>query len=252
MREFWFDSAGTKLFAVESGEGRPIILIHGGLATHLACRAFGAPLDARYRVITPDLRSSGRSVFHGPLSWDLLADDVAALVRALGVERAVIGGVSMGAAVATRAALRHPDVVDKLLILSPAYAGAELGLTETQQAAMRAMDAVGSRAPAEGVEVLLPLFDALPEAIRERAKRNIPTYDARSVAATTAFMASLVQPFERGSELQQIVAPTLLVPGLDATHPPQAAEIFRMNLQNCTVVVADPTRYAEVIATFVD
>ena len=47
MREFLFDSAGTKLFAVESGEGVPIILIHGGLANHLACRVFAAPLTLR-------------------------------------------------------------------------------------------------------------------------------------------------------------------------------------------------------------
>lgn len=252
MREFFFDDAGTKLFAVESGTGRPIVLLHGGLATHLACRVFGAPLDAQYRLITPDLRGSGRSVFHGPLSWDLLADDVAALVRACGYERAVIGGVSMGAAVATCVALRHPEVVEKLLILSPAYGGSELGLTAAQQAAMHAMNAAGSRAPAEGIEVLLPLFDALPEAIRERAKRLIPTYDARSVAATTAFMASLVQPFERGAMLQQIVAATLVLPGVDPTHPREAADVYRVNVKNCTVVDAEPMRYADVIASFVE
>lgn len=251
MREFWFDSADTKLFAVESGEGRPIILIHGGLATHLACRVFATPLANRYRLVTPDLRGSGRSVFRGELTWDLLADDVAALVRALGVDRAVIGGVSMGAAVATRAALRHPEIVDKLVILSPAYGGAELGLNETQRWAMRAMNEAGSRAPVEGIEVLLPLFDALPEAIRERAKALIPTYDAQSVAATTSFMASLVQPFEQSAELQRIVAPTLLVPGLDATHPAEAAEVYRANLKNCVMRAVDPTRYSDEIAAFV-
>jgi pimeloyl-ACP methyl ester carboxylesterase len=251
VREFWFDSADTQLFAVESGEGVPIILDHGGLANHLACRVFAAPLDARYRVVTPDLRGSGRSVFRGELSWDLLADDVAALVRSLGVERAVIGGVSMGAAVATRAALRHPEIIEKLVILSPAYRGAELGLNETQQWAMRAMDAAGSRAPAEGVDVLLPLFDTAPEAIRERAKALVQTYDAGSVAATTRFMASLAQPFERGADLKTIVAPTLLVPGMDATHPAEVADVFRANVQNCVVRSGDPTRYADEIAAFV-
>jgi pimeloyl-ACP methyl ester carboxylesterase len=251
MREFWFDSAGTKLFAVEGGEGPPIILIHGGLANHLACRVFATPLEARYRLVTPDLRGSGRSVFRGELSWDLLADDVAMLVRVLGVERAVIGGVSMGAAVATRAALRHPEIVDKLLILSPAYGGAELGLNATQRWAMHAMDEAGSRAPQEGVEVLLPLFQALPEPIRERASRLIETYDAQSVATTTSFMASLVQPFERSADLQQIVAPTLLVPGVDATHPVEAAAVYRANLKNCVVRAAEPARYSDEIAAFV-
>ena len=251
MREFWFESQGTKLFAVESGEGRPIILIHGGLANHLACRVFAAPLDARYRVVTPDLRGSGRSVFRAELSWDLLADDVAALVHALGVGRAVIGGVSMGAAVATRAALRHPEIVDKLIILSPAYGGAELGLNTHQRWAMRAMDEAGSRAPQEGVDVLLPLFEALPEPIRQRASKLIESYDPQSVATTTSFMASLVQPFERSADLQQIVAPTLLIPGVDATHPAEAAEVYRANLKNCVVRSADSSRYSDEIAAFV-
>jgi pimeloyl-ACP methyl ester carboxylesterase len=252
MREIRFENAGTKLFAVESGEGRPIVLLHGGLANHLACRVFGAPLDARYRLITPDLRGSGRSIFRDELSWDLLASDIVALLRALGLERAVIGGVSMGAAVATRAALRHPDVIDKLVILSPAYGGTELGLNAAQRRAMRAMDDAGCRAPEEGVEVLLPLFDALPESVRDRATRLISTYDAQSVATTTSFMASLVQPFECGEDLQQIAAPTLVVPGVDATHPREAAEVFRVNVKSCSFVEAEPPRYAEAIAAFVD
>lgn len=252
MREFWFDSAGTQLFAVESGEGRPIILLHGGLANHTACRVFATPLESRFRLVTPDLRGSGRSVFRLELSWDLLADDVAALVRSLGVERAVIGGISMGAAVATRAALRHPEVVEKLLIVSPAYGGAELGLNAHQRWAMRAMDEAGCRAPEEGVEVLLPLFEALPEPIRARASRLIETYDAQSVATTTSFMASLAQPFERSAELQQIAAPALLLPGMDATHPPEAAEVYRANLKNCVIGSADPARYADEIAAFLD
>jgi pimeloyl-ACP methyl ester carboxylesterase len=251
MREFWFESAGTKLFAVESGDGRPIVLIHGGLANHLACRVFATPLEATYRLVTPDLRGSGRSVFRGELSWDLLADDVAALVRSLDVERAVIGGISMGAAVATRAALRHPEVVDKLVILSPAYGGAELGLNSHQRWAMRAMDDAGSRAPQEGVEVLLPLFEALPEPIRARASKLIETYDAQSVATTTSFMASLVQPFERSADLNGIAAPTLLLPGMDATHPPEATAVYRANLKNCVVGSSDPARYADEIAAFV-
>jgi pimeloyl-ACP methyl ester carboxylesterase len=251
MREFSFESHGTDLFCVEAGEGTPIVLLHGGLATHLACRVFAAPLDAHHRVVTPDLRGAGRSIFHGELSWKLLADDVAALVHALGVQRAVIGGVSFGAAVATAAALHHPEIVERLVILSPAYGGTELGLSDAQQAAMQAMDACGRRAPDEGIEVLLPLFANLPEAIRERATKLVAGYDPRSVATTTRFMASLAQPFERGTDLQRIVAPTLLVPGMDATHPHAVADVYRAHLENCVTRSADSTRYTDEIAAFV-
>src|SRR4051794_12530096 len=60
LDEIWFEHAGAKLFAVASGSGRPIVLLHGGLATHLACRVFAASLAERFRLITPDLRASGR------------------------------------------------------------------------------------------------------------------------------------------------------------------------------------------------
>ena len=251
LRELWFPSAGARLFAAERGDGPPVILLHGGLATHQACWQFAGPLAARFRVITPDLRASGRSIDAGPLDWDRLADDVAALAHHLGLARAVIGGVSFGAACAARVALRHPALVRALIVLSPAYGGVELGLTAAQQAAMAAMDAAGRRAVAEGIAVLLPLFDALPDAIRARARALVATYDPASVAASTRFMASGAQPFA-AAELAAIACPTLVVPGADPTHPPEAADVFRTHIPDCTVRAAGPADYAAAIADFVD
>lgn len=250
--EIWFESGGTRLFAVESGGGRPIILLHGGLASHLACRLFAAPLSERFRLITPDLRASGRSIHAGPLTWDQLADDVAALARHLGVPRAVIGGTSFGAGCAVRVALRHPELVAALVILNPAFGGADVGLTPAQQAAMRAMDDAGRRAIAEGVGVLHPLFDALPAPIRDRARAMVEAFDPASVAASTRFMASGAQPFAAAAELEAIAAPTLLVPGTDPTHPPEISERYRRHLRRCTVREVGPEGLASAIADFVD
>ncbi len=61
MREIWFESGGVRLFAVEEGEGPEIVMLHGGMADHRAALPLIVPLGARHRVITPDLRSSGRS-----------------------------------------------------------------------------------------------------------------------------------------------------------------------------------------------
>ncbi len=233
MTEIWFENAGTTLYAVERGAGRPLVLLHGGLATHAVWSLYAGPLADHTRLITPDLRGSGRSRFAGPLGWDLLADDVAALVRASGLTRAVIGGTSFGAGVAVRVALRHPDVVSALAILNPAYGGAELGLTPAQQAAMAAMDAAGRRAPAEGIEVL---FALLPPELEERGKKLFATYDPASVAASTAFMASGAQPFARADELRAITAPVLVVPGTDPQHPREVADVYATHLPRCTVV----------------
>jgi 3-oxoadipate enol-lactonase len=235
-----------RLFAVQRGEGRPVILLHGGLGTHVSCAPYAEPLAERFCVITPDLRGSGRSHDAGPLSWDQLADDVAALARSLGHGRVAIGGVSMGAGVAVRVALRHPALVAALIVIHPAYAGTDVGLTPAQQAAMRAMDEAGRRAPTEGVSVLLPLFDALPPEVRARARRIIADYDPTSVAATTRFMLDGGQPFEGGAELAAITAPAIVIPGIDPTHPAEVADVYRRHLPRCTIA-SDATRLGELL-----
>lgn len=250
--EIWFENHGTKLFAVEAGHGRPIILLHGGLANHQACRVFAALLAERFRLITPDLRGSGRSIYARPLDWDLLADDVAALIRHLALDHAVVGGISFGAGVAVRTALRHPRALSALLVLHPAFGGADVGLTPAQQTAMQKMDAAGSRAVAEGIEVLYPLLDTLPPAVRERARPIFAGYDPASVATTTRFLLTGGHPFATGADLSSIPVPTLLVPGVDPTHPPEVAEIYRRHLPRCTVRAVDASDFASAIADFLD
>jgi pimeloyl-ACP methyl ester carboxylesterase len=249
--EICFESNGTQLFAYEAGDGPAIVLLHGGLANHLACWRFAAPLAERFRVIMPDVRASGRSHFAGDLTWHQLAGDVAALLRHLGLPRAVIGGVSSGSGVAMAVALHHPALVAGLVALTPAFGGASVGLTAAQAAAMQAMDAAGRRAVAEGVEALYPLLAALPAEMQERARAMFATYDLPSVAATTRFLASGGQPFADARELAAITAPALVVPGTDPTHPPEIAELYARHLPRATVRAADPAGYAAAIGDFI-
>ncbi len=252
QREILFESEGATLFAVESGRGLPVVLLHGGLANHLACRVIAAPLAARFRLITPDLRASGRSIHHGRLTWALLADDVAALMRHLGLRRAVVGGVSFGAGIAARFALQHPDLTAALVLITPAFGGAAVGLDAAQRAAMDAMHAAGLRAVDEGVEALLPLFDALPEEVRARARAVVAGYDPRSVAVTTGFLASGEQPFASAADLAAVAAPTLLVPGTDPTHPREVSEVYARGLPRCTRAEVAGAAIAPAIADFLD
>lgn len=250
LREHWLERDGVRLFATEAGEGRPIVLLHGGLANHLSCWHYATPLASRFRVVTPDLRGAGRSHFAGAVTWADIADDIAAIVRGLGLAQVTVGGSSFGAGAAIMFALRHPSLVSTLLVLNPAYGGAELGLSPAQAAAMQAMHAVGQRAPSEGIGVMFPLFDALPVEIRARARAVIATFDPASIAATTAFMASGVQPFASATDLRAITAPALVVPGTDATHPREVADVIAAQLARCEVRDAEPPAYAAVIETF--
>jgi len=248
VAEHWFESEGTRLYAVEHGCGQPIVFLHGGLADHRAAIHAVGQLGASFRLITPDLRGSGRSRDAGPLSWDRLADGVAALLDRLELERAVIGGTSAGSAVALRFALQRPKRCAGLVLVSPVYPGVELGLAEAPRLAMQSMNAYGQRALREGIEALFPLFEALPEAIRERALAMVASFDPASVAATTRLLASGEQPFASLLELRRIEVPTLVVPGVDPQHPAEVASLYAANIPDCRL--GEPTGLAEAIARF--
>jgi len=250
MREFWFDNRGVRLYGTERGEGPAIVMLHGGMATHEAALPLVAPLASRHRVITPDVRGNGKSWFAGPIAFDQLAEDVVALLDALDVSRAVVGGVSGGSGVAVRFALGHPDRLRGLVIVQPVYAGAAHGYTAAQQTTFTMMDGVASRALAEGVQVLRPMYAQLPEPVRTRALAMIERFDAASVVATSRFIASGLQPFADERDLDGIQVPTLLVCCNDPLHPPEVSDLYARRIPNCTVVPAGSADVAGRIGTF--
>ena len=108
---------GIDIHYLERGAGRPLLLLHGGLVSS-SLRWAGVPvsyashldtLASRFRVIAPDTRGCARTAHtgDGTISFALLADDVAALIDALGLERPLVAGFSEGAITAT--ILAHPQ-----------------------------------------------------------------------------------------------------------------------------------------------
>lgn len=238
MREHWWERAGARLCAVELGEGPSLVMLHGGMATHVAALPLVQSLGDRYRVLTPDQRGSGRSIWGGPLTFDLLADDLAALLDRLAVERAVIGGVSGGTGVAVRFALRHANRTAALVLVKPVYAGADRGYTPQQAQAFVAMDAVAGRALDEGIQVLRPLYAGLPSPMREKALAMLEGLDPASVVATSRFIASGAQPFATAGDLTELRLPVLLVRGDDALHPAEVSDLYAAALPRCRVLPA--------------
>jgi lipase len=94
-----------------------LVAIHGITANHRAWELVATALPDT-RVVAPDLRGRGRSGdLPGPFGLDAHADDIARVLDALGIDRAPVVGHSMGAFVAVRAAERHPDRVERLVLL---------------------------------------------------------------------------------------------------------------------------------------
>jgi pimeloyl-ACP methyl ester carboxylesterase len=112
----------ASLYYAEHGEGRPLVLLHGGIgSTEMFAPALPA-LAARRRVVAVDFPGHGRSPdVDRPLRPDLLADDIAALIEDLGIAPADVLGYSLGGETAFRLAVRHPAAVRRLVLVSIAF-----------------------------------------------------------------------------------------------------------------------------------
>lgn len=104
------------------GKGDPLVLLHGGFGS---MEMFGPNIDALAagrQVIGVDLQSHGRSpVADRPMRFESMAADIAALIHYLGLDRADVMGFSLGGGVALRTAIQHPDVVDRLVLVSTPF-----------------------------------------------------------------------------------------------------------------------------------
>jgi pimeloyl-ACP methyl ester carboxylesterase len=104
------------------GAGEPLILLHGGVG---GINMFGANVAALARerqVLAVELQGHGRTAdIDRPLRFEWMADDIAALLKHLGIAQADIMGYSMGAGVALSTAVRHPGAVRKLVAASAAF-----------------------------------------------------------------------------------------------------------------------------------
>ena len=244
-----FENAGTRLHAQARGRGVAVAMLHGGMATHAAVEAYLGGLGDGFLVLAPDLRGCGASVSRTEIGWDLLADDLAALLNHVGAQTAVVGGVSGGTGAALRFALMQPERLAGLVLAHPVYAGAEQGYTDFQAARLGSLAGLPARVAAEGAGAFEAMFEGPQGAAIARAFAAV--HEPSSVAAWGDFMASGAQPFESLSDLARITAPVLLVPGTDEMHPRSVAELYRAALLRVEWAEApDDASIARAIADF--
>jgi pimeloyl-ACP methyl ester carboxylesterase len=125
---------GVNMYYEVHGKGRPIVLIHGAFCTIDGCFKNLVKLLAKQRqVIAVELQGHGHTAdIDRPLSTVHMADDVAALLGKLKIASADVYGYSMGGGVATQLAIRHPQLVRKLVIAGAALTkdGAQPGMID--------------------------------------------------------------------------------------------------------------------------
>ena len=194
--------------------GTPLILLHGGIAGGEIFDAIASRLAERRRVIVPDLEGHGRTAgTDRPLRAEHLADDVAALIEHLGIERADVMGYSLGGAVTWRLAIQHPDRVRRIVVISTACRR-----SGSFPEVVAAFDAFSAE--------MAPMIQPSP-AGQHYAKVAPRPQDWEAHIARTA--EALKVDFDWTEEVGRIEAPTMLVfADSDSVMPDHVAELFRL------------------------
>jgi pimeloyl-ACP methyl ester carboxylesterase len=211
---------GLRMYYEIHGSGFPLVLIHGGGST--IGTSFGRILPVlagTHRVIAVELQAHGHTAdIDRPLSFEHDADDVAALLGQLGINKADVFGFSNGASTTLEMAIRHPDLINSIVVASTFYNkdGAYPWLWDSMRHAR---------------------FDDMPQAYKDAYLEINPDSHAlhtmfeRDVARMRAF------PEIRDEDLQAIEAPALIIAGdNDVVRPEHAVEMFRM-MQHASLAI---------------
>ena len=248
---------------VTDGSGDPIVLIHGFPITRAVWDAQAAQLARHALVIRPDLRGMGASsVPDGPYLMETLAGDIAAMLDALGIDRATIVGHSLGGYVAMAFARMYTERVTRLTLVCSRLAA------DAPQVA-RAREELADRAEAQDridviVDAYLPrlfapsaLVDRSPnvDAARAIARQNSP----KGAAAMLRGMAQRVEAYDIAEELDM---PVLIVAGaadqvvslaeaeqMRRTFP--AAELRVLGRSGHLPMLEEPEALSDLLCSFV-
>ena len=113
---------GLKMYYEICGAGEPLVLLHGGVGSTENFSAILPSLSKTRQVIAVDLQAHGRTAdIDRPLRYETMADDVAALIQYLRIEKADVIGYSLGGGVALRTTIQHPGLVKRLIVISAVF-----------------------------------------------------------------------------------------------------------------------------------
>ena len=200
---------GLKMYYEIHGAGEPIVLVHGGV---VGITMFGGNVEALAKgrkVIAVELQAHAHTVdIDRPLSFEAMADDVAALVKYLGLQRVDLMGYSLGGGVVQQVAIRHPDVVRKLVVVSAACKRQGM-----YPEILAAMDQMG---PGAG--------DMMKQSPLSKMYPNV-----NWTTLFTKLGKLLSKEYDWSKEVTAISAPTMLVfADADAVRPEHIVEFYKL------------------------
>ncbi|MFD0696029.1 alpha/beta fold hydrolase [Paenibacillus sp. GCM10027628] len=212
---------GIHLFVEEKGQGTPLILLHGFPLDHRMWRLQAEALSNGYRVITPDLRGMGQSdIPVTNIALDQYADDILALMDKMNIQKAALGGFSMGGYIAFALLRKAPE---RFLGLVLANTRPEADGQEARKNRMNMAVSLYDKGAAAARDAMLPKL------ITEQTKQEQPQLAGElseimgSMPPEGLIHASLAMAFRDDSVdlLASIAVPTLVIAGeQDPITPP--------------------------------
>lgn len=203
---------GLEMYYEIHGTGAPLVMLHGAYMSISTMGEIIPRLAESRQVIAVELQGHGRTAdIDRPFSYEAMADDVAALMQHLEIEKADIFGYSMGGSVALQVAIHHPQRVNKLVVASAGYNS-------------------GAFRPGffEMVQTMTPeLFAGTP--IEEDYKRLAPNPDDFPRLVEKLVQLDSAPHDWPAEDIQGITAPTFIIVGdSDAVPVAHALEMFRL------------------------
>jgi pimeloyl-ACP methyl ester carboxylesterase len=202
---------GMQMYYEVSGEGAPLIVLHGSYMNIPSMGAIIPKLAETHKVYALEFQGHGRTTdIDRPITYTNLADDVAAFMDAVGIAKADVFGYSMGAVAGLRFVIRHPDKANKLILASGAYD------VEGLQPEFKAF------IPQMNVE----MFVNMPFA--EEYKKLAPNPDGFP-ALVEKLIALEKEPVAWGAEVKAMKTPVLIITGdADWTTLEHSVALFRL------------------------
>jgi len=246
----YVNANGLNMYYEEYGSGEPLVLLHGGLGVGNNFEHLIPAFSKQFRVITPDSRGHGKTDNpSGEFSYRLMAEDVAAFVNALELNRPLICGWSDGGQIALELGMHYPDLM-KCMVVGAAW----FKFSETYRNALRTLAVESS-----GVVNIEKITQALPQVVG--VWRSIHSFQGSDYWRTLLTQISSMWWTPLGytaEDFQQIKTPTLILVGDRDQMVPveEAAEMYRF-IQGAELAIIPnsdhslPRMRAELFSTIV-
>jgi pimeloyl-ACP methyl ester carboxylesterase len=245
------ERAGVQLAAEAVGEGIPIVLLHGLTATrrYVVMGSRALPRSG-HRVISYDARGHGGSApatDPAAYTYEDLGLDLEAVLDGFAVERAVLAGASMGAHALLWLALRRPERVGGLVVITPAYDPA----TNDEPRRLAHWDALSDGLRAGGIDGFLAAYgepggsEAWRETVVKVIRQRLALHEHPEAVADALRAVPRSHPFTAMEELSAISAPTVVVASADEAdpdHPQAVGEAYAAAIPGARLLTDEPGR----------